>query len=175
MWPIGPITNVDGTRGGDDHGEEGPPGTSKSDDAAYTQNIDQSIEEVLERISTSLLTDKACIHGPLFIEMDTAQMKDATYTIDEQQEATTTSGDDPGPPHHEALAEKSLSHPAEGSSNKELSTSLKAASILSSKYRTQLSQFSRTANELLECFIPGDYSNPIVGKYYGAVKRILNV
>lgn len=102
-------------------------------------------------------------------------MKDATYTLPEQQESAMINREDLGPSKDEALAGKSKYDQAEGFLKTSPTSAPKVASAAIPEYRTKLLQFASTANELLEFFIPADYSNAVIGRYYGSVKRIVNV
>ncbi len=132
------------------------------------------MQEILERIYNSLLTDESNSHDRLFREMERAQLKDAIYKLPEQQPASENK-EGSNLSNDEVLAGKPKYDPAEGFLKTEPTSPPKAASGGTAEYRTKLLQFSNTANELLEFFIPADYSNDVIRRYYGSIKRILNV
>lgn len=185
MWPTGPAANLSGSENDDTYSDslfdeksghpQGPPRTPKPTDASQAGSNDQSMQEILERIYNSLLTDLSNHHDRLFREMETAQLKDATYTLPEQQESAKINREGLGLSKDETLTGKSKYDPAEGFLKTSPTSASKAASATIPEYRTKLLQFASTANELLEFFIPADYSNAVIGRYYGSIKRIVNV
>ena len=185
MWPTGPAANPSGSENDDTHSDslfdeksghlQGPPRTPKPTDTSQAAGNDQSMQEVLERIYSSLLTDLSNNHDQLFREMETAQLKDATYTLPEQHESTTIHREDLSPSKDETLAGKSKYDPAEGFLKTSPTSAPKTATAAIPEYQTKLLQFTSTTNELLEFFIPAGYSNAVIGRFYGSVKRIVNV
>ena len=107
--------------------------------------------------------------------METAHLKDAIYTLPDQEKPAAINQEDSGPSKDEALAGKSKYDPAEGFLRTSPTTEPKAPISTTPEYRTKLLQFSSTANELLGYFIPADYSNAVIGRYYGSVRRVMNV
>ena len=102
-------------------------------------------------------------------------MKDAIYALPDQEKPATINGEDSGPSRDEALAGKSKYDPAEGFLRTSPITEPKASTLTTPEYQPKLLQFSSTANELLGYFIPADYSNAVIGRYYGSVRRVVNV
>ena len=184
MWPTGPAA-ISGSENDDTHSDSlfdeksglpsGPPRTPKAPDFSQASSNDQSMQEILERIYNSLLTDRFDHHDRLFMDMETAHLKDAMYAVPEQEESKTINREDSAPFKDETLAGKSRYDPAQGFLKTSHSSVPNAASSVIPEYRAKLLQFASTANELLEFFIPADYSNAVIGRYYGSVKRIVNV
>jgi hypothetical protein len=67
--------------------------------------------------------------------------------------------------------------PEPRSGQEELLNSVLVRKIESTRpeYQKRLLQFSTMAHEILECFVPADYPNRVIGRYYGAIKRIIQV
>jgi hypothetical protein len=191
MWPTGPAEdfrkiNNDGIQNEDfvhrnNHHQSpksdmnGPPRTSNTvDNNSQRQGNDSSLAEVLDRVYNSLLTDKSSNHDMLFREMETANRKDATFKIPEQL-STIPQKKDADDTEDGAQGVGSKYDLAEGLLNAEPVKNLTGEHSKVLEYQTRLLQFSTTANNLLECFIPADYSSPVIGRYYGSVRSIIKV
>lgn len=160
MWPTGPVDDPNETK---DHHHpqqdnmEGPPrARNPGDIAILDQDSDASLAEVLDRVYSSLLTDKSSNHDLIFRQMEIAHRKDTVIKILKPEipvsEATITINEPKGQ--------------TENSTNDEPQVP---------EYQTKLLKLSAIANSLLECFVPADYSSPVTWRYYGSIKKVIKV
>jgi hypothetical protein len=192
MWPTGPAENFREINNDDVQHERfvhrnnhhqapqsdmnGPPRTSNTvDNNSQRQGNDSSLAEVLDRVYNSLLTDKSSNHDVLFREMETANRKEAAFNIPEQLGTPPENKEDADEPEDDTQGVRSKDDPAAGLLNAEPIKNSTGEHSKVLEYQARLLQFSTTANKLLECFIPADYSSPVIGRYYGSVRSIIKV
>ena len=192
MWPTGPPDNFDDSPPNDirleDHvdpesqhhslysNQKGPPRARKEDtNISIDQANDSSLAEVLDRVYSSLLTDKSSNHNSMFREMETAHRKDATFKLSEQKNSESAKKKDVPVSQDSTQGGKSKYDPAEGFLHARPRSQSTSEQTQVPEYQTKLLQLSTTANNLLECFMPPDYSSPVTWRYYGSIKRIIKV
>jgi hypothetical protein len=182
MWPAGPPTENRGNYNDDTHSSSssnekfglGPP---RGPRIVSNSQGDQSMQEILERIYDSMLVGKSSRQDDIFSNMETifrememAHAKDARYT---PPEVPNLALNDQGA---SAVQNKTLSGQSKYGSVRSTSNRVSdPASPEIPEYQARLHEFSSSANRLLEFFIPADYSNPVIGRYYGSIKRIIQV
>jgi hypothetical protein len=157
---------------------KGPPRASHTNQGngnSRREGGDSSLKEVLERIHNTLLMDKSTLHLKLFTGMEPANRTDAVFNIQDQPV--------PVPEDKRGGGERKDGTPAARSKHQSAGEFLNAGpanepigerkEVL--EYKKKLHQFSTTANELLECFVPPSYPHPVIDRYYGLVKKTIKV
>jgi hypothetical protein len=194
MWPKGLVEDLDESppddaqledwAGAKSHyhslktNQRGPPRARQTEShIPKDQAGDSSLAEVLDRVYSSLLTDKSSNHHLIFREMDIAHRKDATFKLPEQKNPGSEIKEDVSRSKDGTQGGKSKYDPTEGFLHVGPTSDLSSerAQVPVPEYQMKLLQLSTTANNLLECFMPADYSNPVTWRYYGSIKRIIKV
>ena len=176
MWPTdppgksteGPQHPLNGTKGPP---RAGIPGSNINQDQASESRL----AEVLERVHNSLLADKSSNHNLIFREMEIAHRKDTIYKLPEQNNLASENDNDAGKPQDGMQGGKSKYNPTEGFLNATSTNDSTGDQLQVPEYQSKLLQLSTVSNSLLECFVPADYSSPITWRYYGSIKRIIEV
>jgi hypothetical protein len=154
----------------------GPPRAINTSNSSNQRQIsDSSLVEVLDRVYSYLLTDKSGKDDNVFMEMETAHQKDAIYNIPEQRGPSSQNEEYTDELPEGTQGGRSWYNPSEGGLNSRSRNASTQEHVGVPEYQTRLHQFSTTANKLLEAFVPADYPSPIIGRYYGAVRRIIKV
>lgn len=192
MWPTEPAEDLDESpsnngrneghvgAGGNHHPRNSktghpPPARSTSNSSNQRQINDSSLVEVLERVYSYLLTDMSGKDDNVFMEMETAHQKDAIFNIAEPRSPSSQNEENADDLPESTQRGTSWYNPSDAGLNSGLPDASTQEHVGVSEYQTRLHQFSTTANRLLEAFVPADYPSPVIGRYYGAVKRIIRV
>lgn len=142
----------------------------------------QSLEEVLQRIHERLLGDTDRGHSEIYKGLEEGQVKDSKFILSSpSSEFPTSRQQSPGATLNVTGAEwkgKSAQTPVGYSPPIDKGVSNSNGTIapdMEPECQQLLEQFSNCANRLLEAFAPPGFSHTVVGKYYGALKAIIDV
>ncbi|KAH8802972.1 hypothetical protein F5884DRAFT_903578 [Xylogone sp. PMI_703] len=138
---------------------------------------DSSIVDILDRVNEHFLADDYYEHNHLYLEMGQATRQESIFkSIEVEQPLKTepilntksvpTQADSTAPIE---ITEPSVQH---GRRQNLHPTLLRPADSEKDKI---LTQFYEISSELLDSFVPTNYPNPVVGRYYGAMRKIIEM
>jgi hypothetical protein len=187
MWPTGPPEHIGADQlrtGSSEKGSEsslnsnsnGPPrAKNTATNVGEDQPSDESLREILERIHNYLLTDTSSNNDAMFRDMETCHRKDTIYKPPKKNNIASENNGQGANPRDETQDTTLKDDPTHGFLNAASTNDSTSEQVKLSEYQEKLIQLSSTANSLFESFMPADFPNIIAWRYYGSIKRIIEV
>jgi hypothetical protein len=137
---------------------------------------DSNIVHLLERVHDHLLADQYYEHNRLFLATGQATRQDSSFEFIESEKLVNRApvpGNSAPSPHPETTTSTGT---AKANSSPHVNTSNLHPNPQQSEeleYLKTLKQFHEIAAELLDAFLPANYPSKVAGRYYGAMKKII--
>jgi hypothetical protein len=107
------------------------------------------------------LAEKSSSNDLIFREIEITYRRDATFKLPEPQNPVSRTKDNMDVTRDGTLGGKSEHHPTDGLLKVTRAENSASEQVKLPEYQTELVRLSATANSILKCFMPGDYSNPV--------------
>jgi hypothetical protein len=172
MWPVGRANPANPQK----HNDSSVNGTTEQ------QNTnDSSIIDLLDRVHDHLLGDENYEHNRLFSATEKATRQDLTSKFVEGEKPANQ--EQPLPGNQPSYAQQETSQTTESSGTAEASSPQVNTENLHQNQQQPtedeslktLKPFVSIATELLDAFLPANHPSPVADKYYGAMKKIIEV
>jgi hypothetical protein len=171
MWPVGRADPPSKSNGAGANDTTKQPGSN-----------DSSIVDLLDRVHDHLLADQYYDHSRLFLATDQATRQDLLFKSYDSEQSRDKQGlegaiDDASPSHPETTAgtAEAASSPQSNTTNLHAAPPSPPPPPAEPEPIKTIKQFYDISIELLDAFLPANYPSPVAGKYYGAMRKIIEV